>query len=161
MSDIEVRLATETDAALISAQRRAMFADAVLPTPTTLAEMQQRFEPWVRERLANGSYRGWIAERGGSPVGGAGLWIMEFPPHFLDVQPARGYLLNFYVAPDHRGAGLARRLLSACLDDGRRLGLRVITLHASKFGRPLYEKYGFRGNNEMILLTDGSMEPTV
>lgn len=161
MSDIDLRLATEADAALIAGQRRAMFADAVLPVPATLDEMQKRFEPWVRERLADGSYRGWIAHRGDVPVGGAGLWVMDFPPHFLDVQPARGYLLNFYVSPDHRGMGLARRLLAACLDEGRRLGLRVITLHASKFGRPLYEQAGFRGNNEMILLTDGSTEATV
>lgn len=161
MRESTLRPATESDARLIAEQRRAMFADAVVPIPSTLAEMQERFEPWVRERLANGSYRGWIAEDAGVPIGGAGLWLMEFPPHFLDVQPARGYLLNFYVGPEHRGAGLARRLLTACLEEGRRLGLRVLTLHASKFGRPLYEQYGFRGNNEMILLTDGSVETTV
>ena len=138
-----------------------MFADAVLPVPTTLAAMQERFEPWVRVRLAEGNYRGWIAEKDGTPVAGAGLWIMEFPPHFLDVEAARGYLLNFYVEPKYRGAGLARRLLRLCIEEGRRLGLRVMTLHASKFGRPLYEQYGFRGNNEMILLSDGSTESTV
>ena len=138
-----------------------MFADAVLPVPATLSAMQERFEPWVHARLANGSYRGWLAEKDGVPVGGAGLWVMEFPPHFLDIEAARGYLLNFYVDPRFRGAGLARRLLGLCVDEGRQLGLRVITLHASKFGRPLYEQYGFRGNNEMILLTDGSTESTV
>ncbi len=161
MSEIQVRMAAEADAALIAGQRRAMFEDAVLPLPTTLEAMQARFEPWVRERLANGSYRGWIAERGGEAVGGAGLWVMEFPPHFLDVEAARGYLLNFYVAPAFRGAGLARRLLALCVEEGQRLGLRVLTLHASKFGRPLYEQYGFRNNNEMILLSDGSTESTV
>ena len=161
MSEIQVRLATETDAALIASQRRAMFTDAVSPAPLTLTAMQERFEPWVRERLANGSYRGWIAESAGVPVAGAGLWVMEFPPHFLDVEAARGYLLNFYVEPGHRGAGLARRLLALCVEEGRRLGLRVLTLHASKFGRPLYEQHGFRGNNEMILLSDGSTETTI
>ncbi len=161
MSEIQVRMATEADAALIAQQRRAMFTDSVTPMPTTLRAMQARFEPWVRERLANGSYRGWIAESNGVPVGGAGLWVMEFPPHFLNVEAARGYLLNFYVAPESRGAGLARRLLALCVEEGQRLGLRVLTLHASKFGRPLYEQYGFRGNNEMILLSDGSMEATV
>lgn len=138
-----------------------MFVDAVSPVPVTLDAMEARFTPWVRERLKDGRYVGWIAEDAGRAVAGAGLWIMEFPPHFLDVQPARGYLLNFYVAPEYRGAGLARRLLKACVDEGRRLGLRVLTLHASKFGRPLYEQYGFRSNNEMILLTDGAMDATV
>ncbi len=161
MNEISIRLAKEADAALIAGQRRAMFVDAVSPVPVTLDAMEARFTPWVRERLKDGRYVGWIAEDAGRAVAGAGLWIMEFPPHFLDVQPARGYLLNFYVAPEYRGAGLARRLLKACVDEGRRLGLRVLTLHASKFGRPLYEQYGFRSNNEMILLTDGAMDATV
>ena len=161
MPEIPIRPATVADAALIAAQRRAMFADAVSPLPPTLDDMQTAFEPWVRERLADGRYHGWIAEDAGVPLAGAGLWIMDFPPHFLDVQPARGYLLNFYVDPAYRGQGLARRLLDLSVAQGRRLGLRVLTLHASKFGRPVYERNGFRANNEMILLTDGSAEVTV
>lgn len=161
MPEIPIRPATVADAALIAAQRRAMFADAVSPTPPTLASMQAAFELWVRERLANDTYLGWIAEAAGLPIAGAGLWIMDFPPHFLDVQPARGYLLNFYVDPAYRGQGLARRLLDLSVTEGKRRGLRVLTLHASKFGRPVYERNGFRGNNEMILLTDGSAEVTV
>ena len=161
MIETSIRRATEEDATLIASQRRAMFADAVSPVPSTLAAMEARFEPWVRERLASGTYLGWIGEHAGKAIAGAGLWIMEFPPHFLDVQPARGYLLNFYVAPEHRGAGLARRLLALSMEEGRRRNLRVLTLHASKFGRPLYEQAGFRASNEMMLLSDGSTEPTV
>ena len=160
MPEMLIRPATFADAALIARQRRAMYVDAVSPLPPTLDAMQTAFEPWVRERLANGVYRGWIAEADGLPVAGAGLWIMDFPPHFLDIQAARGYLLNFYVDPAYRGQGLARRLLDLCVQEARRLGLRVLTLHASKFGRPVYERSGFRNNNEMILLTDGSTEAT-
>ena len=161
MNEISTRFATEADAALIAGQRRAMFADAVSPVPATLNAMQARFEPWVRERLADGTYLGWIVEADGAPVAGAGLWIMEFPPHFLDVKPARGYLLNFYVAPSHRRLGLAQQLLEAAVARCRSLGVRVLTLHASKFGRPLYERYGFKLNNEMVLLSDGSLDVTV
>ncbi len=161
MNEISIRRATEDDASLIASQRRAMFADAVSPVPSTLQTMEERFESWVRERLRSDKYLGWIAETEAGPVAGAGLWIMDFPPHFLDVEPARGYLLNFYVAPEHRGRGLARRLLSLTMEEGRRLRLRVLTLHASKFGRPLYDRTGFRASNEMMLLSDGSTEPTV
>ena len=161
MAERKIRMATEMDAALIAQQRRAMFADAVDPIPGTLAAMEERFAVWVRERLRNGTYLGWIAEDDGSAIGGAGLWVMEFPPHFLHVEPGRGYLLNFYVQPAFRGQGLARQLLEMSVAEGRRLGLRVLVLHASKFGRRLYEQGGFRLNNEMVLLSDGSSEPTV
>ena len=111
MPEIHIRPATVSDAALIASQRRAMFADAVSPLPPTLDAMQAAFTPWVQERLADGTYCGWIGEADDRPIAGAGLWIMNFPPHFLDVQPARGYLLNFYVDPAFRGQRLARRLL--------------------------------------------------
>ena len=37
------------------------------------------------------------------------------------------------------------------VDDARRRGIKVVSLHASKFGRPLYERNGFDPTNEMIL----------
>ncbi len=158
---LTTRAATVEDASLITAQRRAMFEEAVVPTPPTLDAMASNFEPWVRERLENRSYLGWIVEEDGRAVAGAGLWIMDFPPHFLHTETGRGYLLNFYVAPAYRGRGVARDLLAVSVEAARRLGLRVVTLHASRFGKPLYEQNGFHLNNEMITLTDGSLEATV
>ena len=158
---LTTRAATVEDASLITAQRRAMFEEAVLPRPPLLDAMALQFEPWVRHRLENGSYLGWIIEEDGRSVAGAGLWVMDFPPHFLHPEAGRGYLLNFYVAPSHRGQGLARELLAISIAAARELGLRVVTLHASRFGKPLYEQNGFRLNNEMITLTDGSADATV
>jgi hypothetical protein len=40
--------------------------------------------------------RGWLAELDGRIVGGAGLWLMEFPPGWMDEKPLRAYLLNFW-----------------------------------------------------------------
>ena len=62
----------------------------------------------------------------------------------------RGYILNMYVDPAHRRQGLAKHLVQLCLDESRRRGLRVATLHASDAGRPLYESFGFAPTNEMF-----------
>jgi ribosomal protein S18 acetylase RimI-like enzyme len=110
-----------------------------------------KFVPWVRAKLEDGSYVGWLTEEEGRLVAGAGLWVMEFPPHFLDVEPRRAYLLNFYVAEEMRGRGLARELLRLAVAEAKRRGIKVVSLHASKFGRPLYERNGFEVSNEMIL----------
>ena len=75
---------------------------------------------------------------------------MEFPPHWMDAEPARAYLLNFYTEPAWRGKGLAGELLRAALGEVKRRGIGVATLHASKFGKPIYEKYGFVATNEMM-----------
>jgi GNAT superfamily N-acetyltransferase len=113
--------------------------------------MMENFAVWVRPRLEDGSYVGWIVSKEGRVVAGAGMWLMEFPPHWMDAEAKRAYLLNFYVEPGCRGHGLAYALLKTTVEDARRRGIKVVSLHASKFGKPLYERNGFVASNEMML----------
>lgn len=152
----EIRLAIPEDAELIGRQRRQMFLDAGQPDDDLMTAMERDFVPWVRTKLAEDKYIGWLASEDGVVSGGSGLWLMEFPSHFLHVEPVRAYLLNFYTAPEFRGRGLAKLLLKEAVDEARRRGCGVVTLHASKFGRPIYEKNGFKQTNEMMLRFDES-----
>ena len=45
--------------------------------------------------------------------------------------------------PDHRGQGLARRLVHQALIDARDRGLTVSSLQATKAGYPIYERLGY------------------
>jgi ribosomal protein S18 acetylase RimI-like enzyme len=81
----------------------------------------------------------------------AGIFFMDFPPHYLDPNPIRAYLLNFYTSPTARGRGFAQQLLAAAVEECHARKVAVITLHASKFGRPIYEKFGFVQHNELVL----------
>jgi GNAT superfamily N-acetyltransferase len=132
-----------------------MFADAGLATEDEMGPMVANFVPWVKAKLADGSYVGWLTEEDGRLVGGAGLWVMEWPPHFLDAEARRAYLLNFYVAPGVRRRGLSRELLRLAVGEAKARGIKVVTLHASKFGQPLYEQTGFEMSNEMRLRPEG------
>jgi GNAT superfamily N-acetyltransferase len=152
----QTRRATTEDAEIVTKQRNQMFIDAGLSNQAEMAPMLARFTPWVRGKLKDGSYVGWLTEEDGRVVAGAGLWVMEFPPHYLDEEPRRAYLLNFYVAPEMRGRGLARDLLALAVEEAKARGIAVITLHASRFGKPIYERNGFAMSNEMILLASGS-----
>jgi GNAT superfamily N-acetyltransferase len=51
----------------------------------------------------------------------------------------------YFVAtlPDHRGQGLARRLLHQALVDARDRGLTVSNLQATKMGYRIYERLGY------------------
>ena len=148
---LTTRRAEEKDGAIIAEQRRQMFADAGFANGAAMTEMVAAFERWVSPRLGDGTYLGWLVEDTGDIVGGAGLWLMDFPPHWMDAQPVRAYLLNFYTAPTHRGQGIAGMLLKLVLAETRRRGIKVATLHASPFGKPIYEKNGFLDTNEMML----------
>ena len=145
-----LRPATPADAALIAAQREAMFTDMGVDYREDVAQ----FAAWVQPRLEGQTYLGWFVLAGGEVVAGAGLLLLDWPPHVLDPQPIRGYLLNVYVHPAQRGRGLARTLTEEAIAQTRRRNIRILSLHASEFGRPVYEKLGFTATNEMRLLLE-------
>jgi GNAT superfamily N-acetyltransferase len=128
-----------------------MFKDNHFTPVGTWEQLQQDTEQWTAGKLREGSYAGWIAEEDDRIVGGAGLWFMEFPPHWMHPEPMRGYLLNFYVAPEARGQGLAKKFVALAVDECKRRGLHVATLHASNMGRPIYESLGWQDSTEMML----------
>ncbi len=155
----QTRVATRSDAPLITAHRKAMFEDMRRSTPAVLEEMSTNFEPWVASRLADGSYLGWIAEDDGTPIASAGMLLLgDLPPSPHNPSGSvRGHLLNVYVVPAFRRRGLARHLVELCLAEARHRQISVLTLHASDEGRPIYERIGFRATNEMQLILNQSL----
>ena len=145
---LTLRTATPDDARVIAQQRERMFADMGAPYGP---EHTARFLPWVTDRLGSGTYLGFLVEHAGEMIAGAGLMFLDWPPGHLDVGTARAYLLNVYVQPEHRSRGLARALVHAATRETRARGIRVLSLHASDAGRPLYEHLGFEHTNEMRL----------
>jgi len=152
-SGYTLRAATAADAAHIAAQREAMFTDMGTEYRETVAQ----FAPWVKRHLQAGTYVGWFVEQGGQVVAGAGLLLHDWSPHFLDPQPLRAYLQNVYTLPEHRGRGLARALTQQAIAETRSRGIRTLSLHASQYGRPLYEKLGFVATNEMRLVLEAAL----
>lgn len=148
------RLATPDDAPIITHHRRAMFEDMGHADEIEMLDgIDASFLGWVRERLERGVYYGFLAENEeGEVVAGAGCWIIEWPAHIFDLNTKRAYVLNVYTEKTHRGHGLARRLMETILDFCEARGLNVIVLHASPFGKPLYESMGFTASNEMRLV---------
>jgi ribosomal protein S18 acetylase RimI-like enzyme len=147
----QIRAATPADAAVITHHRRRMFVDAGRQDNRILDVMAEHFHPWVETRLADGRYKGWLTSEGGKVIAGAGLIVLDWPPHPLDPrQDKRGYLLNVYVEPEHRRKRLASQLIDQALAEARKQKIRVVALHSTDAGQPLYESNGFRRTNEMF-----------
>ena len=150
-----LRRARRDDAALITQHRHLMFAEMNVTTEERLHEMDSAFEPWVRTHLDDGTYVGLFLEEDGKVLSAGGIYFMEFAPGWMDTQPLRAYLLNFYTIAEARGRGYAKQILEAAVAECRARDTHVITLHASRFGRPLYERFGFTQSNEMMLRPRG------
>jgi GNAT superfamily N-acetyltransferase len=151
---MEIRAANSNDATLISAHRRAMFAEIDGLDEALLSALERRSVIWTERMIREGKYYGWLAtdvDRPMRPVASAGLLILDWPPHPFDPEgEQRGYLLNVYVEPEYRKRGLAHELIERCMSEAHRRGIRVVTLHSSPAGRPIYERLGFHATNEMM-----------
>ena len=145
------RRATVADAKLIANQRRQMFIENGLLFEGDWDDFDRAFLAWIEPRLEDQSYVGWLAEETGQTIAGGGLWFMDWPPHYRHLEPMRGYLLNFYTAPEARGRGLAKNLVSLAVAECRGRGISLAVLHASKMGAPIYQQCGFEASNEMTL----------
>ncbi len=144
-----VRRAATNDIDTLVAHRRAMFADMGYRHEAALDSMAAKCQSWLLTRMNRGEYLAWLAiAPGGVIAAGAGLWLMDWPPHMVGRGP-RGNILNVYTAREFRRRGLAAELMKVAMDWCRNNGIDVVVLHASPDGRPLYEALGFAGTNEM------------
>jgi GNAT superfamily N-acetyltransferase len=147
----ETRPVGSDDLDLVCRHRHEMFK-ASGRSDELLAPMAAPFRAWLAPRLAAGDYFGWIVEADARPVAGLGMMVIDWPPHpSHPTQGARGYILNVFVEPDHRGRGLARALMARATEEGRRRGLELMILHATAMGRPMYEALGWTATSEMSL----------
>ncbi|OCJ07444.1 GNAT family acetyltransferase [Rhizobium sp. AC27/96] len=145
----ELRPVLSTDLDLICRHREAMFAEAGRDAQD-IAAMGPSFRDWLEPRLRDGRYFGFIADQDGRSVGGIGLMLIEWPPHPSHPNhDSRGYVLNVFVDREQRGQGIARMLMDAADREFRRRGIPYVVLHATKAGRPLYERTGWAQTSEM------------
>lgn len=153
-ADFSIRRATIEDAEEILHHRRAMFEDMGHTDTALLDRIVAGSRAPLLRMLSDGSYFGFLAVDGsGKTVAGAGLFISHLltGPIAPD-DPRRAYIYNVYVYPEFRRRGLATRLTQEILAYCRAQGLRLVWLHASEQGRPVYEALGFAPTNEMKLI---------
>jgi len=154
-SSIHIRLATLDDVEAIAAHRRAMFFEMGHCDEAVLDAMIKAFVPWVRRKMIESEYLAWVAiGPDHSIVAGAGLWLMDWPPHMIGPGARRGNILNVYTEVPFRRQGIARKLMNAALDWCRTHGIHAVILHASDDGRKLYDELGFKPTNEMRRILD-------
>ena len=146
---ITLRPVSPDDLDTICRHRHLMFAEAA-KSDDVLAAAAAPFSVWLHERLSDGRYYGFIAEDNRTPIAGIGLMTLDWPPHPAHpTDPRRGYVLNVYVEPDYRGAGLAQKLMRAADEEFARRGLHYAILHTTQMGRPLYEHLDWKTTTEM------------
>lgn len=85
-------------------------------------------DDWAARRVAVTT---WVAELDDSVVG------------FTDLDVGIGYLDMLFVDPDAGRRGIGSALIRQVLDEARAVGLRAVTVQASRTAQPVFERHGF------------------
>lgn len=130
----------------------AMFEEVGNYTESDFArDWRARFRHYLGRRIDAGEARFFVAVDGCRIAGAAGALIADgYPFEVHGIK--RGYVFGVRVDPEFRGRGIATSLMQEAVTFLRGIGCERVRLHASRFGRPVYERLGFRPTNEMELL---------
>lgn len=146
-----MRRATVDDVPVLVRHRRRMWAELRDFSPPELDRHDAVYRRWVRGLIGRRRFLALVVEdMAGHPVGSGGLWLMPSQP-----RPGvlgRGempYILSMYTEPGYRGQGVASRIVREMVRWSRARGFGRIVLHASRLGRPVYERLGFEAGSEM------------
>ncbi|HYB53590.1 MAG TPA: GNAT family N-acetyltransferase [Thermoanaerobaculia bacterium] len=148
---LHLRWATVADLPTLVRHRRRMWAEIRRYPRAWLDDHDVVYARWVRRLMVARRFLGLLVEDAhGTIVGSGGLWLMPAQPRPGPL--GRGempYILSMYTEPAYRGRGVASRIVRAMVRwaRGRRYGR--IVLHASRFGRPVYNRLGFEDGSEM------------
>jgi GNAT superfamily N-acetyltransferase len=151
MDELRIRKAGIDDLQHLLHHRRAMFED-MGESSAYLDRTERASSEYFREALTAGTYQAWVCETPeGEVIGGGGIVLSEWPGFPGEGRGQRATILNMYTKPKSRRRGIARRLMETMIAWCRAEGFASVSLHASRFGRPLYEALGFEPTNEMRL----------
>jgi GNAT superfamily N-acetyltransferase len=126
-------------------------------SPAAIRAYLPTFRRWFRRELESRRLWGCIAETpAGVAVGGGLLWLQPRMPSPRFRPLASPYLFSVYTAPEHRGKGVASRLVSVLVESARTRGFARVELHSTDMGRHLYERLGFEPTTQMRIVLRGA-----
>ena len=156
--DVRVRHATLQDADIIARHRAGMFYDMGEIPDHLFEAFRSRSAERLRDMLQSGEYAGWLAGLTNKPdniIAGAGVQLRQVLPHPANneafAEGRHGLIVNVFTEPEWRRQGIAEKLLKEIIHWSKEQKLDRLVLHASEYGRGLYERLGFVVTNEMRL----------
>jgi GNAT superfamily N-acetyltransferase len=153
MTDIQIRVATETDAPALARFRYELRSSKSHMIESD-AEFIERCTVWMQERLRDDSgWRCWIAECDGTQCGNVWAQVVEKIPNPAAETECFVYLTNFYVREEYRGKGIGTRLLSEVLAWSKAKKAHTIILWPRERSKTLYARHGFAAAHDLMHLS--------
>lgn len=147
---IEYRIATKEDMELLMDSRLEMLH--VVNHISEDESFSDELVAYSREYFENGDQTTVLALDGERVIGCATICYIRMMPTFSHPSGKRAHLMNVYTAEAYRRQGIADRMVTMLIKNAWDRGVTEISLDATEMGRPLYEKLGFTGSTECMVL---------
>lgn len=112
-----------------------------------LAEFAATLGDWMR---GNPEHLVFVAEAAGEVIGMAWLAVIDRVPTVNKYARRGGDVQSVHVVPERRDRGVGALLMSAVLDEARRLELEHVTVHSSTRAISFYERNGWGHDPEWL-----------
>ncbi len=152
MNKLFFKKAEKKDAAILAEYRLKMFNE-VFPDDNLVerkAEIVDECTRYYLDNINNKNHYSIIAFIDKTAVGCGTILLEERPPNPKHKTNLSAYILNIYVDGEHRGKGIAKKIMEHLDEYARTMGVRRIGLHASRFGQGLYKKMGYKINESYL-----------
>ena len=131
---------------LIKIHMEYLFSEKGVSSSEEVQDIRTKLEEYFTEHLNKG-FIAIIAENENEVLATTFMSIVERPPLIAFSSYLVGTVYNVFTYPQHRGKGIATKVMTELLSQAKLLGVAAADLMATKKGKPLYENLGFRVSN--------------
>jgi GNAT superfamily N-acetyltransferase len=147
---LRIRRARLIDLEDLVRHRREMWTEIGIRNKRALDRADPEYRGWLRNGLRKGTLFGWIVQDEQKNLAGSGcLWLRPSQPRPGRRTASQPYLLSMYTEPRFRGKGVASMIVDEAKRWSKKKGFPELALHASKMGRRVYSRRGFKRSWEM------------
>ncbi len=114
-----------------------------------LSMLYQSNYQYIQDELNKGIFI-WVVEEQGEIVGTIGLNLFQKPPTYTNPSGREAYIMNVYVKEEYRGRGYGTQLVRTVLNYCEERGYEKVDIVATKEGKPLYLKLGFKEKERVM-----------
>lgn len=125
---------------LVNIRKQQLVDEGIAPS----IDIDDELTAYFNSVLNDGTLVEWIVEDENNIIATAAVAFYQFPPTYTNKTGKKGHITNMYTKDEYRGRGIATALLHKLVEEAKAKGLSKLWLGASKMGRPVYEKFGFR-----------------
>lgn len=102
--------------------------------------------------LADGSLISWLAINGNEIIATSGICFYRLPPSYSNPTGWVAYVTNMFTLKEYRKQGIATKLLKLVLEEAKSQKYKIVRLHASFDGKPIYSRFGFVDSEGYMVL---------